>query len=97
DAEAIHYHRDTGYKGFRGDLAPELFLPFQLGRIVNGSLTGQLRETAYHLTNQEQVGLVVPDFPGTSAFRPAPELPKLDANRTRELATFTGRTGTEFE
>ncbi len=97
DAEAVNYHRDTGFKGFRGDVAPELFLPFQLGRVVHGSFTGQLRETAYHLTDRQQVGLVVPDFPGTSSFQRASELPQLAANRTRELAEFNGRTGSEFE
>lgn len=97
--EAVHYHRDTGYKGFRGDLAPELMLPFHLGRVLSGSLTGQVRETAYHLTNDQQVALLAPN-PGIGVaerFRLAPELPRLETNRTREIALLHGKVGTEFE
>ena len=90
--EATYFSREQGYEGLRGDLAPELFVPFNLGRMLNGSVTGGLRETAYHLTEREQVAFVVP----SKQFRVAPELPLLDADRTRELATVSGRLGTEF-
>src|SRR5438552_1618925 len=96
DGQAIDYQRERGYGGLRGDLGPELFLPFHLGRTLNGSLTGRLRETAYHLTDTEQVAFVVPNSGVGSHFRAAPELPRLDADRSRELAEVSGRTGTEF-
>jgi len=96
DGQAIDYQRERGYGGLRGDLGPELFLPFHLGRALNGSLTGRLRETAYHLTDTEQVAFVVPSSGVGSHFRAAPELPRLDADRSRELAEVSGRTGTEF-
>ncbi|HZP41388.1 MAG TPA: LPS assembly protein LptD [Candidatus Binatia bacterium] len=97
--EAVHYHRDTGYKGFRGELAPELFLPLHLGRIVSGSLTGQVRETVYHLTDDQQIALVAPDpgVPVAQGFRRAPELPRLDRDRTREIGLVRAQLGTEFE
>ncbi|HLY37691.1 MAG TPA: LPS assembly protein LptD, partial [Candidatus Binatia bacterium] len=59
--QAIDYQRDNGYDGVRGDLAPDLFLPFHLGHALQGSLTGQVRETAYHLTDTQQVAFAVPD------------------------------------
>jgi LPS-assembly protein len=96
--EAVNYHREDGYAGLRGDLAPELFVPWRIGRALNGSVTGRLRETAYHLTDREQVAFVVPD-PGVfvvPTHRAAPELSRLDADRTRELAEVHARTGTEL-
>jgi hypothetical protein len=95
--EAVHYAREDGFAGLRADLAPELFVPWHLGSGLHGSVTGRLRETAYHLTDREQVAFVVPDpgvFVGTS-HRVAPELPQLDTDRTRELAEVHARTGTE--
>jgi len=96
--QAIDYQREQGYDGLRADLAPELLLPFHLGRALHGSLSGQVRETAYHLTNDEQVALVVPAA-GVAAiphFRTAPELPRLDTDHTRELAEVHGQVGTEL-
>ncbi len=96
--QAIDYQREQGYDGLRADLAPELLLPFHLGRTLHGSLSGQVRETAYHLTNDEQVALVVPAA-GVAAsphFRTAPELPRLDTDHTRELAEVHGQVGTEL-
>jgi LPS-assembly protein len=90
--EATYFSRQEGYSGLRGDFAPELFLPFNLGRALNGSVTGGVRETAYHLTDREQVAFIVP----IRKFRAAPDLPLLDADRTRELAEVSGRLGTEF-
>jgi hypothetical protein len=100
--EAVNYQREDGFDGLRGDLAPELFLPFRLGRGLRGSVTGRVRETAYHLTDREQVAFVVPD-PGivppadSDQFRVAPELPRLGVNRSRELAEVHARTATSVE
>ena len=95
--QAIDYQREEGYDGLRADLVPGVFVPFHLGRAINGSVTGELRETAYHLTDTKQVVAVVPDNPDIpSRFRTAPELPRLEADRTRELAEVHGRLGTEI-
>ena len=99
--QAIDYQREQGYDGLRADLAPELLLPFHLGRAVHGSLSGQVRETAYHLTDDEQVARVVPTAggplpPGASPFRTAPELPRLDTDHTREIGEIHGQLGTEL-
>lgn len=90
--EVVDYQREEGFDGLRADFAPGLFLPFRLGRVLHGSVGGQVRETAYHLTNDEQVALVLP----ARRFRTAPELPRLDDNRTQESAEVRARTGTEF-
>jgi hypothetical protein len=100
-AEGDEFYRRRGYDGLRGDLTPELFLPFHLGRFVTGSIDGQLRETAYHLVDRSQVAFVVPDTPGAvGQFRPV--LPtdgigQLPANRAQESAVVTGRLGTELD
>jgi len=106
--QAIDYQRDDGFAGLRGDLAPDLFLPFHLGRLLNGSVTGQLRETAYHLTDGGQVAFAAPDANSgligdvlePSQLRDgrtgAQLFPRLDDNQTRELATVNGRLGTEI-
>ncbi|HSV06506.1 MAG TPA: LPS assembly protein LptD [Candidatus Binatus sp.] len=98
--EAVDYQREEGYDGVRADFGPRLFLPFHLGRVVDGSLSGRLRETAYHLTDPEQVAFVVPDanVPNVQRqFRASPEQPRLDVDRTQQAAEFRGRTGTEFD
>lgn len=106
--QTIDYQRDDGFAGLRGDLAPDLFLPFHLGRILNGSVTGQLRETAYHLTDNNQVAFAEPDTNSGlvgevlepsqlhDARTGASLFPRLDDNQTRELATVNGRLGTEI-
>ena len=100
-AEGVDYQREDGYDGLRGDISPELFLPFQLGRVVQGSLTGRLRETAYYLTSRDQVAVVVPDEGVTPAagyerFRVAKKLlPPLESNRTREMGEVHAQLGTE--
>jgi LPS-assembly protein len=104
--EGVHFWREEGFQGLRGDLAPELYLPFSLGRYLQTSVTGRLRETVYHLTDTEQVAFVVADGArnGTAApfptdlekFRTAPEMARLDADHTRELAEVHARAGTEF-
>jgi lipopolysaccharide assembly outer membrane protein LptD (OstA) len=97
--ETMVFERDTGYDGLRVDLAPELYVPFHAGRYLSGSVRGQLRETAYHLMDERQVALVVPDETGGGAkaptFRTNPVLPDLDRNHSREIAQVHGRVGTE--
>ena len=96
--ETVDYQREDGYDGLRADFGPSLFLPFHLGRTLNGSLSGGLRETAYHLTDREQVAFVVPDDPNIARhFATAPQQPRLDTDRTQEVAEVRGRTGTEFD
>jgi LPS-assembly protein len=102
--QAIDYQRVQANGGLRADLAPDLFVPFNVGRYLAGSVTGQVREIAYHLTDREQVALAVPLAPISpkagpvrSGFVPAPELPQLAADRATELAQVNGRLGTEFD
>ena len=96
--ETVDYQREDGYDGLRADFGPSLFLPFHLGRALNGSLSGGLRETVYHLTDREQVAFVVPDDPNIARhFATAPQQPRLDTDRTQEVAEVRGRTGTEFD
>jgi LPS-assembly protein len=95
---SVNYQRDEGFDGVRADIAPDLMWPFRLGRALNGSVTGQLRETAYQLTNREQVEVLVPD-PGSglsTRIQVAPDQPALDETKTRELAEVRARTGTQF-
>jgi hypothetical protein len=62
--------------------------------MLNGSVQGTVRETAYHLTDTQQVALVLP----SRTFRVASdsELPELDEDRSQESAEVRGRIGTEF-
>jgi hypothetical protein len=94
---AVNYQREDGFDGVRADIAPDLMLPFRMGRIVNGSVTGRLRETLYQMTNRDQVEAVVPDPDvGTrTLFRTAPNLEPLDETRSRELAEVRARTSTQ--
>ncbi len=99
--EGSSFWRQEGFDGLRADLAPEVFVPFNLGTWLSGSVTGQLRETAYHLYDREQVAIVVED-PGTALpperFRTFPRLfEPLDRTYTRELATVQGRVGTTVQ
>src|SRR5258706_7722963 len=61
-------------------------------------MRGQVRETAYHLTNRDQVGLVVPDtgIALLPAFRQNERLAAIAADHTREIAQVEGRIGTEL-
>ncbi len=95
-AEAVDYQRAQGASGLRGDLAPEVLVPLQWGRFLSGSIKGQVRETAYHLTDTEQVALISPAPSPDNRYRAAPELPQLDTNHTRELGEIQARLGTEL-
>ncbi|MBI2986166.1 MAG: LPS-assembly protein LptD [Deltaproteobacteria bacterium] len=52
-AEGVNYLRREGADGLRLDLRPELFLPFQAFPYLLGSFNLALRETAYHLYQDE--------------------------------------------
>lgn len=54
-AEGVNYLRKEGADGLRLDLRPELFVPFQLYPYLLGSFDVALRETAYHLYQNETV------------------------------------------
>jgi LPS-assembly protein len=95
--EAIDYQRTEGYDGTRFDLGPDLLVPFHGGRWLYGSLRGQFRETAYYLTNEEQVGRFVPNdtnFAPTFALAKN-TLPNLATTESRELGTAQGRLASE--
>jgi lipopolysaccharide assembly outer membrane protein LptD (OstA) len=100
---AVNYQRDQGFDGVRADLAPDVMVPFRLGRVLNGSVTGRVRETLYQLTNREQVEAVVPDpgFGLRTLYRTTPTLstasrpPRLDESQNRQLAEVRARTASE--
>ena len=95
--EAIDFQRNEGFDGFRGDVAPELFVPFNAGRFVHGSLGGQLHGTLYQLADQRQIALVIPNDPNVATtFRATRGLPALDASHTRGVAEVRGVLGTEL-
>jgi len=54
-AEGVDYLRRAGADGLRLDLRPEMVLPFQLFPYFLGSFDLALRETAYHLYQDESV------------------------------------------
>jgi LPS-assembly protein len=54
--EGIDYQRQTGFDGLRLDLHPEIRVPFQVGRVVFGSLEAGVRGTLYELTNTDRIG-----------------------------------------
>jgi LPS-assembly protein len=94
--EAVNFQRDVGYDGLRLDLAPELFVPFKLSRYLFGGVRGQVRETAYHLTDDQQMALVVPTGNIVSAFRRTDALGDLSTDHTREIGQVEGRIATEL-
>lgn len=93
--ELVNFQREVGSDGLRADLAPEVFVPFHASRFLSGSVRGAVRETAYHLTDTEQVARVV-RTDGSLRFGRNPLLPDLDTNHTREVAQVEGRVGTEI-
>jgi hypothetical protein len=101
--QVTNFQRNEGFDGFRGDLSPELFLPFNVGRYVNGSVTGRLHGTMYQLGDNRQVALVVPNDAGIAqSFRVAqtpsgvPELPDLDRNHLRGVPEVRGQLRSEL-
>lgn len=91
--EGVDFQRREGFDGVRGDLAPELFVPWRAGPF-HGSLTGRLRETVYHLTDTEPLGLAIPhdclQIPGSAGARvvcdPATALTPAELRRARPVA-----------
>ncbi|MCW5893816.1 MAG: LPS-assembly protein LptD [bacterium] len=75
--QAVDFQREDGFDGLRGTASPELFVPFNLGRYLGGSVRGSLRGTGYHLTSDEQVALIVPTTP---FYRLCRDLPPKDRN-----------------
>lgn len=91
------FQRTAGYDGLRLDLAPELYVPFHWGNYVYGGVRSQGRETAYHLTSDQQVALVVPTSGSLGPdFRTTDVLPKLSTDHTREIGQVDGRLATEI-
>ncbi len=98
-----NFQRNEGFDGFRGDVAPELFLPFHLGRAVHGSVSGLVHGTLYQLADDRQVALVVPNDPNIAqSFRVATtpsgvsELPPLDPTHLRGVPEVRAQLGTEI-
>jgi len=96
------FQRETGFDGWRTQVAPEVYVPFQLGRYAFGSVRGLVREQLYYLTDTEQVGLAIPDnenilprfrqLPSDQVFfRP----PKIDGKLQPTLAAPLDRTHAE--
>src|SRR5262249_19341255 len=95
--QATDFQRNEGFGGFRGGVAPELFVPFNPGRYLPGSLSGTLPGTLYQLIDQRQIALVVPNDPNVATtFRATRGLPALDPSHTRGTAEVRGILGTEL-
>ncbi|MFN8543055.1 MAG: LPS assembly protein LptD [Candidatus Binatia bacterium] len=106
DGQAENYQRQGGFDGLRGDVAPELSMPFHLGPYLSGSVSARGHETGYHLTDREQVALLVADDGSTrqlrevSALRPyfadPAALGALDRTHGRAAGEFRGRLASEL-
>jgi lipopolysaccharide assembly outer membrane protein LptD (OstA)/nucleoside-diphosphate-sugar epimerase len=97
-----NFQRNDGFDGFRGDVSPELFLPFQLGRGLFGSVTGRVHGTLYQLGDDQQVAIVIPNdtfvqptFRVADALSGQPELPPLDRTHLRGVPEVRVRLGSE--
>lgn len=53
NTQAVYYYRAPLSSGVRLDIAPEVSLPFRMGKYGYGSASLQLRETLYYLFNNE--------------------------------------------
>jgi lipopolysaccharide assembly outer membrane protein LptD (OstA) len=98
--QVTDYQRVDGFDGFRGNVSPRLFLPFQVGSVLNGSVSGQLYGTMYELADNRQVGLVVPTTSTTKTFRAVDDsnvLPFLDRTHFRGAGEVRAQIGTEFD
>ncbi len=99
--QVTNFQRAEGFDGFRGDVSPELFLPFQLGRVLQGSVTGRVHGTMYQLGDDQQVAYVVPNpatgrVPNFRAVDDPDVLPLLDPSHFRGIAQVRARLGTEI-
>jgi LPS-assembly protein len=93
------FQREQGFDGWRTQLAPEVYVPFQLGRFAYGSVRGTAREQLYYLTDTEQVGLAFPNNPEIlPRFRqvPAGLLAPLDRTHAEASAEVSARLGTQI-
>jgi LPS-assembly protein len=93
------FAREQGFDGWRTQVAPEVFVPFQLGPFAFGSVRGVVREQLYYLMDREQVGIAVPDNeriqPRFRQARPD-ELAPLDRTHSEESAEVSARLGTQL-
>jgi hypothetical protein len=98
--QAINFQRNEGFDGLRGDLSPELFLPFQVWRALQGSVSGRVHGTLYQLGDDRQVALVAPTnafiAPTFRAIGDPARLPRLDNTHFRGVAVIRGQVGTEL-
>ena len=82
--DGANFYRNRGYAGQRLDLAPSLALPFNWGDYAFGAVQVVGRETAYHLTSEEQ---------GQPAL---PQGKQLRGDRTRETVQLNAQVGTRL-
>ncbi len=82
--DGANFYRNQGYAGQRLDLAPSVALPFHWEDYAFGALHVVGRETAYHLTSEEQGQPALPQ-PG-----------QLHGDRTREIVQFDAQIGTRL-
>ncbi|HWP67221.1 MAG TPA: LPS assembly protein LptD, partial [Candidatus Limnocylindria bacterium] len=93
------FQREQGFDGWRTQIAPELFVPFQLGRFAYGSVRGLVREQLYYLTDTEQMGIAIPNNPEIlPRFRKLPSTlaPALDRAHAEDSAEVSARLGTQL-
>jgi hypothetical protein len=93
------FQREQGFDGWRTQLTPEVYVPFQLGRFAYGSVRGLAREQLYYLTDTEQAGLAFPNNPEIlPRFRQVPSslLAPLDRTHGQASAEVSARLGTQF-
>jgi len=91
--------REEGFDGLRGEIAPEVYAPFNLGPYVNGSVRGLVREQVYYLDDTRRVALVVPDDQDVrTRFRVAApsRLTPLDRLHDRPTAEVHAQIGTRL-
>jgi LPS-assembly protein len=93
NSEFDDFVRKQGFDGTRIDLAPTATVPFRYQEYVNGNVALQLRETAYHLNNTDNV---VPVSQGGGVEPAPPGTPPLGKSPTREIMQATATLGTQL-
>jgi LPS-assembly protein len=73
-----NFQRSEGLEGLRLDVRPEVVVPVRFGSLLFGSVRASVRETAYHLTEDQMSGGLRGDQPDAAPI----DLPR---NRTREV------------
>ena len=89
--QAVNFQRNTGFDGLRGDVSPELFLPFNVWRALNGSVSGRLHGTLYQLADNRQVALVAPSNTGDRPDVPGDRRPVAVAETRRHAPAWSRR------